>query len=332
MMRTLVIGVSSVFLCSCASVIWVKQKPSGSNDKPTDLPGVPFYVKTQQFKQTSVYNKTWLRATLTVEKKWRDRKTGKDTERGKESFARDVAKASSTNPLENLRTAILKSNNTSVDAALRLVESFTKIDSVKEADVPAVLVKNSIESEWVVDAGNTYYLNAPLPWFGTGNLSQELNSDGTLSKASSNPDTKLAEGISALLPLKEFLTGEFVKPGKDATSDSSTKNDAVGSFLASMAKRPGAKVEEGDFVYVLSLDVTEVGHEYTLMRPPQHQKPAVAAIPFSAIASDEAMFEMKDLGSDKEDKGDDKDTPKIGISGSITLPKPDAAAKSDGQK
>ncbi len=76
---------------ACTRVIWVKK---GTPETAMKVPGIPFFVKKQQFKQTSVYSKTWLRATLTVEEKLVDAKTGAFVSmgNGKEVYIRDVTK------------------------------------------------------------------------------------------------------------------------------------------------------------------------------------------------------------------------------------------------
>ena len=329
MIRALAVCAASALLCSCTNVIWVKQKKTDATGDPQKIAGLPFYVKVEKVKQTTVYAKPWLRATLTVEIKLRDTKEGKEVliDSGKQTFVRDVLKTNAS--LDEVRKGIVAAHRGTVDDALRLIGKFTDIPSISnDTDVQPVCLKNIVEREWIVDQSQTYYLNAPLPWFGSGNLNQELNSDGTLSKASSNPDTKLAEGISTLIPLKEFLTGKFVKSAESAAADDSTKADTKQAFNILKQFKPDARLAEAQYVYILSLEVVEIGHQYELKKPlPKWPESSFAPINFAEIVAGTVMFTMTDLGT--SDKGDKKDGAKVGIEGSITFPKDWGAAKAD---
>lgn len=325
MFRTLIVALMVGMLVGCTHVLWVKEK-EGTSDYEK-VPGVPFYAKKETFRHTSVYVKSWLRATLTVEKKAVDKKAGNEApaDSVKQVFTKDLLKGNA-GLLTPIKTGIIDANLSSVDEAQRLIKLFNQLPGIADdSTVTAVLVKNTVESEWVVDSSKRYYLNAPLPWFGTGNLTQELNSDGTLAKATSNPDTKLMEGISGLIPFKEYLSGKFVKPGASAATDSNTKADTEAGFRALRQQNKAFKRDDGELVYLLSIAVEEAGHEYTLTSKPSDTWPASETeIPF---ADKNALVTRKDLSAG--DKAEDKkeEGAKIGINGSIQFPKDWPAVK-----
>jgi hypothetical protein len=329
--RILVIAAAAASLVtlSCASVVRVSHLETAKVAAKGDDAGLPFYIKVERFKPTSVYRKTWLRLTMTVEHKGTDTKTGKAVTAGNEKaiYQKDVLRDSPQ--LAALKAAMVRSSGTEVEA-LALINQFKSLPAIANDDsVTPVLVKNTVQSVWVVDSAHTYYLNAPFPWFGSGNLTQELNPDGTLSKVTSNPESKVAEGISALLPIKEFLTGEFVKSGTASDTAPASANSKLMMMLRSV--RPAIQPTDAVFVYEISLDITEMGHEYTLESALLLAQPATyPPIAFSKIQSNEATFTMTDVGAADKDKKDDGQ--KIGISGTINFPKNWGAAKSDDKK
>jgi hypothetical protein len=309
-----------IVLAACADVVHVTRKETASLGNETKMDGLPFYIKVERFQQSTVYIKTWLRVTLTVQKQLRDKQGGGSAPAGgpKDVYQKDIAQDYAE--LARIKEAILKADSSSADDALAVIAQFTQMKGItSDTDIAPIMTKNALDSVWIVDQSHTYYLNAPFPWFGTGNLTQELNPDGTLSKASSNPESKVAEGISTLLPLKEFLSGKFVKSGADAAKESSTQSDTAKAFAIIKSIRPTAKIAETEFVYQISLETTQVGHEYTLTKPPAvvRQDP-LPPITFQELTANKALVSMKDLGAPDTDKDDSQ---KIGISGTINLPK-----------
>ena len=239
-----VLACIALTLASCVNVVKVKEETLKADNKTADrsVEGIPFYVKTEMFKQVTVYRQTWFRATLTVSQKLVDIKENKKvtSDAGAQTFMRDIPKkwiisTGEVDKLTKLKQDILKANTVpSVDAA-KLIADFGRLDAIDPNTLPEPeLVGNAISSTWVVDRSRTYYLNAPLPWFGAGSLTQELSSDGTLTKAISAPDTKAVEGLSALIPFKEYLTGEFVKTAAEAVTEGSSIEVQVKSLQSSL--------------------------------------------------------------------------------------------------
>lgn len=315
----------AVILCAastaCTHAVWVTKSIDNGKTKGAD--GVPFYVKNQVFARKTTYDKTWLRATLTVERELVDLKTGKAAPygTGKEAYVRDVAKPGPA-ILDQIKARIIAADTGSVEEAEQVIRQFSTITTLPDdTAIAPVLIGNTVESQWVVNNQLTYYLNGPLPWFGSGNVSQELNGDGTLSKASSNPESKLAEGVSTLLPLKEFLSGKFVKSGATAVANTATAAVTMESLDSLRNIRSETKPADTQVIYSLALEIQEVGHEYTLNSDQIADRTNVPnRLTFADIDANTAMFVRKDIpnaGSDSK-KTDGRE---ISLKGTITLPK-----------
>lgn len=298
MRTTIALACIATLLGACANVVRVNEK---KGDEVEPVKGIPFYVKTQTFQQVTVYRQTWLRARLTVTPKSSDPKAS-----GAQEFTRDLLKsrdlaAAQKDQLSEFKQVVLKANGETIDLP-KLIADFNALPGIDlEQNRPAPdLVSNTVASEWGVDRTRTYYLNAPLPWFGSGNLTQKLADNGTLQEVVSAPDTKLAEGLSSLIPFKEYLSGEFVKKQPDTEASS---------------LRPPP-------LYELSLVLDEVGYEYSLSTQPS-ATPLVPKEPlkFSTVIDRTALFTRKAIGGDAKAEAPKDEGQKIGISGNISFPK-----------
>ena len=323
--RTVLVVAITALLASCTNVLRVKERVVEDNGvKYKTIGGVPFYVKREQFKQTTLYTKTWLKATLTVDKRVLDSKVEKEfqLETSKQVFVTQLLKETS-DKLSPIRIAIMNADIHDGDDAETVIKQFEALESIcDDTRVKAVLVTNVVESEWVVDERQKYYLNAPLPWFGSASLTQEINPDGTLSKAISTPDTKMAEGISALIPLKEYLTGRFVEGLEDKSTEEAMNAVTPAGLTLLKAGRPGFRFsrdkDEVQVVYVLSLSTEETGHEYTFTRvhmPPQPEPPT--AILFD---TEKYAFSRRDIGHSAQPSEVTGDGTTVEITGSIRFP------------
>lgn len=319
--RIVVLALASVACTACVPVVQVKQTPALKEDVGAGkLPGIPFYVKVDEYVHSTVHERRWLRATLKIEKKMRDKKDDKEVtiDVGTQSVTRDLLAPGAE--LDALRAQLLKPDGGSFETAERLVKEFSALKSVSEKDVPSRMVANSVTRETVIDRSRVYYLNAPLPWFGTGNLTQELSADGTLTKVVSNPDTKLSEGLAGLLPLKEYLTGRFVKSASDAAKDPANADTVAKGLAQARGFRSSLRMSEADFIYALSLEIAPVGREYRVESPPSRTRPQVAdPLPLEQSG---LMLTVKDIGGEEDKAAPAKPAaPTIGIQGSIVLPK-----------
>jgi hypothetical protein len=325
-MRRLAIALMVLGVVGCG-VVRVSERTDSSDPKKID--GIPFYVKVEKFKKTSTYVQTWLRATLTVEKKAIDTKQGKEVivDAGKQPFIKDIPKDSLAQ-LYPIRLKIMNAETQSPGTAAGIVKAFEALALYAQGSAQPELLSNVITSEWVVDRNRTYYLNAPLPWFGNASLTQKLASDGTLTEATSSSDTKLAEGLGALIPFKEFLTGEFVETPTQATANaiSDAEKARIRSALMGFDRQtsivPFAEIEKDRrIVYAITLSVEEVGYEYTLATVPQSE-PIVdlSAISFVNGGAGPSLFTRKVIGA-KTNEEKKTEGQKIGITGTVEFPK-----------
>ena len=311
--RALALISGATLLTSCASIVKVKDNADNK------VSGIPFYVKNEYFRQETVYRETWYRLTLTVQKKLVDKKDGKEALKGTESFQAEVLDNRNDSIIE-IKKAILEGDTSDVRIALALIDKFNNIKQ-RNGETIQKCVSNGIVSEWWVDDERTYYLNGALPWFGSGTLTQKLNDNGTLSETTSIADSKLAEAVASWIPLKEYLTGEFVEPAVEAVKDDNTKG-TVSMLTHGIVQQGGtSQLATKEFAYVLSLTIEEVGYETTLTGDPVDRRPTLTPPPL-ALTAQTVAFSQKPL----EEKGKEEkkeDAPTIGISGTIKLPKPD---------
>jgi hypothetical protein len=312
-------------LAACSVVTITEKSTSGGTSN--DVDGIPFYVKIEKFKHTSVYLQTWLRATLTVELKVIDKKDNKEVvvEAGKQPYVTDLPIG--PNPeLADIKTKILSAESLSAGSARDVIDAFKKLKAYDPQAATPELVANTVASEWVVDGARMFYLNAWLPWFGTGSITQKIAADGTLTEATSTQDTKLAEGLSSLVPFKEYLTGRFVETPNEAIASapegqSLRINHALMSINSQTTPKSPAESElDRRVVYAMTLAVEEVGYEYTIYSIEDKAISDHTALEFDDVKSKRATFTRKPIGGkeDEEKKGEGQ---KIGISGSIDFPK-----------
>ena len=322
-MKTFMFTLVLCLLLGCTTVVKVSKHPTVKNNNSaySKLDGIPFYVKKEISNQQTQYSRTWLNAKLTVEKKLVDTSSGKRVEKtiSKEVFSRNVIKKK-LKALNDLKTKIvtrpLKSNTVT-----KLVLEFNAIQAITDFEtITPQLIGNTSEPEWVVDGSNIYYLNAPLPWFGSGSLTHELKDDGTLSKVVSNPDTKLSEGISNLIPLKEFLTAKHVDPLSE------NSDEEVMSMLLQSADLPVlpelsqiAKLKSNLETHnVVSVEISEVGYLYSFKKSHPAGSEPLPPIPFDLNSQN---FSRQLLSSSNSTKPASKKDNAIDITGSVVLPK-----------
>jgi hypothetical protein len=281
----------------CARAAWINRGKDG-------VGGIPFFVKRAVYRQTTVYEVYWLEVTLDIIPP-----DPKDPRSGQL-----VARALVGSPeLDQLRTTI-------VDATVgvsppkvtpgydQIIQAFDKVQSSGKAidtyrpPTANDVVSNSLSQVAIVDYSTPYYLNGPLPWFGSTKVNAELNTDGTLSKGGVEPETKLAEGISTLLPVKEFLSGKFVPA----------------------AAVVGAAAEGQKFAYKLT--ISPKGYSYTVTADFSEDPCANTKYPTPCplkplTKTADSQWVRAPLDAPSGDKKSDSNA--INFSGSVTLPKPD---------
>jgi hypothetical protein len=217
-----VAGTLAFVLCAgcSAPLLGVKIRPknppdescNGSANSKCDLPGIPFYPVRYQ----CVHNTQWLEpvffVTLTI--------TSVDKAKLSDPLVAtkllNIDDLFGPNPaVRDLFGEIRKEFAT--DTYDRLLERFRALPErpifVSDNDLknfagdPArfVLASNSIVAERYVDSATVYYYNGTRPWAGSATVSIDLNSDGSMGKASATAESKTAETLLGLLPISDII-------------------------------------------------------------------------------------------------------------------------------
>lgn len=321
MFKKIIVFLILPLFASCIDVVRVREA-SDANGKTSynDIGGVPFYTKVAQFTQKTVYDVTWLKVTLSIEKQLIP-KPGASQSADKipaQTFEKNICIADQEK-LNEIKEYIVEAQNENKDMSSEILKAFEALPKRSFADhkqyiesckMPPIS-QNIVERTLIANTDHPYYLNAPLPWFGNGSLTQKLGEDGTLTEATASADTKLAEGISQLIPLKEYLTGRFVK---SASSDSDAK---VAVAMLDHAQQPD------NVNVVFSIKAEQVGYEYTFTKilSSSEVKDGNLIVQKAIDFSPETYsFSRKKINSESGDEKKD-DGQKIGISGSIEFPK-----------
>jgi len=279
----------------CVRAAWINHGDKG-------VGGIPFFAKRAIYRQTTIYEVKWLEVTLSMKPEVSDPKTATSAEL--------VANAKIGSPeLDTLRKTLVETSpgvakvTQTYDQVIAAFQDLGTAGSSIKTDrepSPADLVSNSLAQVAIVDYTTPYYLNGPLPWFGSTKVNAELNTDGTLSKGAIEADTKLAEGVSALLPLKEFLSGKFVK-----------------------VAAAGAAAEP--IKYQFKLSVVAKGYRYTLTadysKDPCSVNPDSPCLLKALDKNSTTLWVRAALDAPSGEKKADSDA--INFSGSVTLPKAD---------
>jgi hypothetical protein len=336
------------FISSCSNSVYVREKKEHKDSNATyeQVGGIPFYAKKAVYNQTTTYSQTWLTVTINVERSFLTEKDEKIENQFIDSQSYDrVFSKSKISELDKLKLEIISSGSLDETKVKDLITKFGAIEKLTDFNsVEAEMIGNMVKEELVTDYSKTYYLNAPLPWFGSSSLSQELSSEGTLNKAEAKPDTKLAEGISSLIPISDFLTAKYVNPINiknekknnpqiSAAIEKATNNQLlrlqsmgdlglpVNGQLQSAIPDPKWWEYIKQINYKVTLSIAEKGFVYKFVM--LHDKSGFKApIPFDVNAG---LYYRENV-SDKptsavDDKEKEKDKSKsIGLSGTIKFP------------
>lgn len=318
-----------VFLLSgCVSTVWVSEKSdSDSLFEYKSVKGIPFYTKKEVFDQTTVYSQSWVEVTLKVDRKLVDN-SGNDPKNlgsNSQSFIRNV-ELKDYALFDEVKTSVI--TNEKIDNAIvnDIINKFLQVKGVTDFDsIKEVMLSNSVISKWVVDEKSEYYLNAPLPWFGSSNLTQEINDNGTLSKVISNPDAKLSEGITSLIPFKDFLSAKYVDPLlSDDENNISDSSDTTKALFSTFALDPNILLPDNkklDVIYTISITAVNTGYVYSFSGRTK-DKPSGEKIGFDnkgGVFTRELI--PKNSPNNENDGSESDSSPQINISGTITLPK-----------
>jgi hypothetical protein len=308
-------------MVGCVRSVWVHEKnPEQAWFSTRSLKGIPFRTKTTIFEQVTTWEKRWKKVTLQ-----RKRRTLYTDSTGAQKVL-EVADPpsttrtpSDTTQLANLRSLVATSVVGPNLPELQIIQAFQALPQLDMARVKEQLAGNELKREEIADPHRELYLNSPLPWFGTSSLTAKLASDGTLSEAVLSAETRLAEGISTLLPIKEVLSAVATK----AMDDGSKMLFALEMDRAKVAPKNLGK----DATVIFDLTIEDEGLIWEFRRPAiqlaadGHLQP----IPFEPVTRPNSVKPLPTENQAKQEKkSDDR---KLSISGEVTLPKETAPPK-----
>lgn len=316
--------IATLLVAGCTNTVWVKEKTTNDSGETNykQIGGIPFFIKKEVFNQTTAYAQTWLVATMTVERLLLTKNNDKYETflLDKQNYEKGIHKAN-YQALDLIKQNIVKSGKKSGQDVDKLIAEFASIPTlIDPSSVQPEPIYNTIVSEWIVNQAERYYLNAPLPWFGSSNLSHEQSPDGTLSKVTSTPDTKLAEGISTLIPLKEYLTGKYVDSLAEKTDAEAAKSLAEGgeSFSKHMATTDFYKIKaESDVIYKVSLNINESGYIFKFNKQYSKYPQNISLLPFDMMSG---TYIRENIDAKKNKNIDEKKGNSIGLNGTIEFP------------
>ena len=220
-----------VLLMSTACSNLYKVTYSDSRKKPSTqkkVKGIPFYTQKPVLRQTTSYLDQWYQVTL-------ESVPLKPDEKASTLFSGSIqSAANNVSVLNEIEQKVVSFNlagylrpdserNQDIEGLTEQLAGLTKhITSEQGGDVTPKVYANSWKEEVVIDYERTYYINGRMPWFGNASFSQELNANGSLSKASGTADSQLSEFIASNTPLDSFLTS-IVFPSSEEIEEEELK-------------------------------------------------------------------------------------------------------------
>ena len=307
------VGLLAALLASgCISAVRVH---SGENGEDYEQ-GIPFYIKVGRFKQTTTYHQSWLLVTLSLQEKAAYVENNKvkfqslpPVTLSKRLLAEGMEPVVALQKYLALNTAGEVDDSDvpegtpqvpAVDARTfvkHVVNTFSKIEGISLEILTAMegkLAGNQTEQVTVVDYSNPHYINAPLPWFGSGSVATEFNADGTLTKAEASAEQDLSK-LSTLIPIQDYLKYKWI-PG-------------AGAEILDVTPR--------SFVEV-SLSIETKGYEYKFTRVTTDKPTADGSLPPIGWNLN-GNYTRTPLGAKAPAKKDTRKT--VDFSGNVKLPK-----------
>lgn len=191
--------------CFRAVVVQTPDQDADDAHKFKRLPGIPFYVKTSKYEQTTTYRRSYLRVTMSITRVGQG--AGKDI--SGPDMVENVPKTEAASRAIRELTQFLNSSNVSLAGAVRRFGTLPTIDPASEPwEIQPV--SNAVAVIQEVKENPVYYLNAKVPWFGKGSVDTKLGSDGTLTEANTSAESNLAaNGLPDLVPFKSYLESQY---------------------------------------------------------------------------------------------------------------------------
>lgn len=201
-----------VALSSC-SVIEVseevKSSEAGGGTRLIQRPGIPFFVKKQMTKQTTVWRERLVRVIVTVVPQaenagMAERESVFELTCPQDMVVEDAFKGLQAwvaeGKPEEIKTAWMKLME--ISQKRRTSVGATKLPHPRQVE----LVSNLRDRKFVADTSRQFYLNASHPLIGKGSLEFKLNDDQTLQSGKAEVDDQTLGKILDLLPIKELIS------------------------------------------------------------------------------------------------------------------------------
>jgi hypothetical protein len=203
-----------------------------------------------------------------------------------------------------------------------------------------LLISNTASVGTAVDYSHVYYINTNQPWMGTATVDAKIGADGTLTDGSVTVDNETAADLltaastvasSGLTALSTIAAAKLAANGAVAAAIAAAAAPAGGGQMSTMAfiKKPhtdgtpgGCAAGEGfnaftakSITYKFEVGVSGYKHVHKVIEPLAGTSYSCEAAPDDLLKGSYSVTPLSDSG--KPDKN------AIGVSGTITLPKPD---------
>jgi hypothetical protein len=306
--------------------------PPALTSTPASVPGIPFYVKHGMCKRETVWAEP--RHTLQLE----IQQGGKPVETRSITFARSFLRKPEVETLVenlNLLAAPPKAGTpeqlcNAVDEVARQWQNMAReADAQKlscdvappsgcvplanaETDGDLLRLSNTASIVTEVDYEHVYYLNSKTPWIGNAQVNATLGADGTLTTASAQVTDQT---WSTILGSISALAGDFTT----FASAAMTANPGLLKMTAiSCSPSSGWPLPSADVVYRITPSTVVYLHDHVL----EDTGLGASCKPIEGGVTEGSVTITKQDESKAKDDGN-----AIKVSGTVTLPKADAAAK-----
>jgi hypothetical protein len=250
--------VCALFVAGCSTLSVARLSAHGADAKPESVPGVPFYLKKRTQGQKTVYRSIWYRVQLIQEEF--------ESAAAEQPSTREVLLDVQTEPGNIEKPAFVRfasrlaveSNDLSrtADQAAATARALGgELESlVPPADLSAIrgmsainekfMVLNERTAVFEVDDKMIYFINGRHPISGKGESKFALRDDYTLSEADAKLESKPQDFISAIFPIKEFLSARYVARAPDPPTGAaaSVRNTATIALQQIMERARSADV------------------------------------------------------------------------------------------
>lgn len=203
------IGALAILTASGCSVYRIADANGG-------VRGIPFYIRTAECRQSTVYQEDVRRVTVSVI-----------------GITPGAAGAAPTERVLHTRSKLARGSTIDTAADLRRrvqrLTSFSQVDTLFDAfhelalhdpnewraNGDLTLASNGNNMQSLVDYSKPFYFNGTRPAIGSASVSTEIGPDGTLAKASAETEDKTLETLLALIPVSEYLSSKLIPTDAD---------------------------------------------------------------------------------------------------------------------